>query len=314
MEAMATRDAYGQALKELGQRHQEVVVLDADLAKSTKTIEFAKAFPERFFDMGIAEQNMMATAAGLAVSGKVVFASSFAIFATGRAFEQIRNSIAYAELNVKICASHAGITVGEDGGSHQSVEDIALMRSVPNMRVVVPADAASTMEAVKAIYNQPGPFYLRLGRSKVPSIYPTGMEFEIGRALKLREGRDVAIIACGIMVHEALKAADMLGERGIKAAVLDMHTIKPLDEEAVCQAAIESKCLVTAEEHSIIGGLGGAVAELVARKCPVPVEMVGIADRFGQSGSPQELLEFYGLTAQHIVELAIQSIKRKTNK
>jgi transketolase len=314
MAQAATRDAYGQALKELGGEYQDVVVLDADLSKSTKTVDFARAYPERFFDMGIAEQNMMATAAGLAASGKVVFASTFAIFATGRAFEQIRNSIAYAELNVKICASHAGITVGEDGSSHQSVEDMALMRVIPNMKVIVPADGPSAARAVKAIYHEPGPCYLRLGRSKVPVIYGDDVSFEIGKAIRLREGKDVGILACGIMVQEALQAAAKLAEQGIEATVLDIHTIKPLDTEAILKAARLTGCLVTAEEHSIIGGLGSAVSELVTSEYPVPVVKVGIQDSFGQSGTPQELLDFYGLTAGHIVEAAQISMSKKTTK
>lgn len=314
MQEMATRDAYGKALEELGHKFGNVVVLDADLSKSTKTEVFAKSFPRRFFNMGIAEQNMMAVAAGLATCGKVVYASSFAIFATGRAFEQIRNSVAYANLNVKICASHAGVTVGEDGGSHQTVEDIALMRVLPNMRVVVPADAVSTKKAVHAIYEKEGPFYLRLGRAKVPVIYGEDVDFEIGKAIKLREGPDVTIVACGIMVHESLKAAEMLDKKGIKATVIDMHTVKPLDEEALLKAVKITGCVVTAEEHSIIGGLGGAVVESLSRHFPVPVEMVGIDDKFGQSGSPQELLELYGLTAQRIAEKAEKSMARKAIK
>ncbi len=314
MDQVATRDAYGQALKRLGEEYQNVVVMDADLSKSTKTFNFAQAFPERFFDMGIAEQNMMAVAAGLATSDKVVFVSSFAVFATGRAFEQIRNSIAYGELNVKVCASHAGITVGEDGGSHQSVEDIAIMRAIPNMKVIVPADGTSAAQAVRAIYHEPGPFYLRLGRSKVPRIYNEDFDFEIGKAVKLREGQDVGILACGIMVQEALQAASRLAEMGIEATVLDIHTIKPLDKDAIIEVAKLTKCLVTAEEHSVIGGLGGAVAELITSEYPVPVEKVGIKDLFGQSGTPQELLDLYGLTANKIVEATQISISKKVTK
>lgn len=311
MVQVATRDAYGQALKELGSEYQDVVVLDADLSKSTKTIDFAKAFPERFFDMGIAEQNMMAVAAGLAASNKVVFTSTFAIFATGRAFEQIRNSVAYARLNVKICATHAGITVGEDGSSHQSIEDIALMRVVPNMKVIVPADGTSTARAVRAIYHEPGPCYLRLGRSPVPVIYGNDLNFELGKAIKLREGKDVGILACGIMVQESLEAATMLAEMGIEAAVLDIHTIKPLDREAILEVARRTGCLVTAEEHTVFGGLGGAVSELITSEYPVPVVKVGIQDEFGQSGSPRKLLEAYGLTAADIARAAQISISKK---
>lgn len=314
MMQVATRDAYGQALKELGEQYPEVVVLDADLSKSTKTIDFARAFPDRFFDMGIAEQNMMAVAAGLAASGKVVFASTFAIFATGRAFEQIRNSVAHAQLDVKVCATHAGITVGEDGSSHQSVEDIALMRVIPNMKVVVPADGPSTAWAVKAIYHEPGPFYLRMGRPKVPVVYDSVDGLKIGKAVKLREGRDVGILACGIMVNESLQAAAILAEMGIEATVLDIHTIKPLDRESILETARETGCLVTAEEHSIIGGLGGAVSELTASEYPVPVVRVGVRDVFGQSGEPRELLEYYGLTAKDIVRAAQISMSQKGRK
>lgn len=314
MVQVATRDAYGQALKELGGIYQDVVVMDADLSKSTKTVEFARAFPERFFDMGIAEQNMMTVAAGLAASNKVVFASTFAVFATGRAFEQIRNSVAYARLNVKVCATHAGITVGEDGGSHQSVEDVALMRAIPNMKVIVPADGPSTSWAVKAIYHEPGPFYLRLGRSKVSVIYGEDTEFEIGRGIKLREGKDVGILACGIMVQESLQAATKLAQMGIEATVLDIHTIKPLDRELILETARVTGCLVTAEEHSVIGGLGGAVSELITSEYPVPVTRVGVRDEFGQSGSPQELLDFYGLNADQIVEAVKFSMSKKASK
>ena len=314
MVQLATRDAYGLTLKELGGIYQDVVVMDADLSKSTKTVEFARAFPERFFDMGIAEQNMMAVAAGLAASNKVVFASTFAVFATGRAFEQIRNSVAYARLNVKICATHAGITVGEDGGSHQSVEDMALMRAIPNMKVIVPADGPSTSWAVKAVYHEPGPFYLRLGRSKVPVIYGEDTAFEIGRGIKLREGKDVGILACGIMVQESLQAAAKLAEMGIEATVLDIHTIKPLDRALILETARLTGCLVTAEEHSVVGGLGGAVSELISSEYPVPVIRVGIQDVFGQSGSPRELLDFYGLTADQIVEATKISMSKKASK
>ncbi|MGE5423087.1 MAG: transketolase family protein [Ignavibacteriales bacterium] len=314
MEAIATRDAYGQALKKLGELHSEVVVMDADLSKSTKTADFAKAFPERFFDMGIAEQNLMAVAAGLAASGKVVFASSFAVFATGRAFEQIRNSIAYANLNVKICATHAGVTVGEDGGSHQSIEDIAIMRAIPNLKVIVPCDGPSTLKAIQAVYDEPGPCYIRLGRSKVAVVHEDDMDFAIGKAIRLRAGKDVGIIACGLMVQEALKAADLLAEKGIAATVVDLHTIKPLDKELIVQVARETGCLVTAEEHSILGGLGGAVAELVSSEWPVPIARVGVEDKFGQSGSPEELLEFYGLNARSIFEQAQNTIAKKSKK
>ncbi|MGE5406018.1 MAG: transketolase family protein [Candidatus Saccharibacteria bacterium] len=314
MESIATRDAYGQALKKLGEEHQNVVVLDADLSKSTKTVDFAKAFPDRFFNMGIAEQNLIATAAGLSTTGKVVFASSFAVFATGRAFEQIRNSVAYAGLNVKICATHAGLTVGEDGGSHQAIEDIAIMRSLPNMRVIVPADGPSAAKAVQAIYKEPGPVYLRLGRPKVPVIYGEDLDYKIGKANKLRGGTDVGILACGYMVHKALEAADALKERGIQAAVVDVHTIKPLDRETILEVAKVTGCLVTAEEHSIIGGLGGAVAELISEEFPVPIERVGVQDKFGQSGPPDKVVDLYGLTTAEIIGKAEKTIARKAKK
>lgn len=309
--AMATRVAYGKALVKLGAARPEVVVLDADLSKSTKTSEFAKAYPDRFIQIGIAEQDMMGTAAGLAVSGKIPFASSFAIFATGRAFEQIRNSIAYPALNVKIAASHAGITVGEDGASHQSIEDIALMRVLPNMTVIVPADAVETEQAVMAAAAHQGPVYLRLGRSEVPVVFDENYRFAIGRAALLREGKDVTIIATGIMVATALEAAEQLAGHGFQARVLNMSTIKPLDKDAVLAAAHETGAIVTAEEHSIIGGLGSAVAEVVAEEYPVPVVRVGIQDRFGQSGKPEELLREYGLTAADLVRAARKAIEKK---
>jgi transketolase len=302
LEKQATRDAYGQALVELGQKHDNVVVLDADLSKSTKTADFAKVFPERFINAGIAEQNMIGMAAGLAASGKVAFASSFAVFATGRAFEMVRNSLAYANLNVKVCATHAGLTVGEDGGSHQSVEDIAIMRSVPNMCVVVPADGTSTRKAVAAVYEHPGPVYLRLGRPSVPILYDEKSEFSIGRGIELRQGSDATLIACGIMVAKCLEAADILKTEDINVSVLDMHTLKPIDQDLIERKARETGAILTVEEHSILGGLGGAVCEVVCEKYPVPVRRMGINDVFGQSGSPDELLQYYGLTVERIVE------------
>lgn len=302
MEKQATRDAYGQALVELGRKYDNVVVLDADLSKSTKTADFAKVFPERFINAGIAEQNMIGMAAGLAASGKVAFASSFAIFATGRAFEMIRNSLAYANLNVKVCATHAGLTVGEDGGSHQSVEDIAIMRSVPNICVVVPADGTSTRQAVTAIYQRPGPVYLRLGRPSVPVIYDEGVDFTIGRGIELRAGRDATLIACGIMVAKCLEAANRLQADGIEVSVVDMHTIKPIDQELIVRKARETGAILTVEEHSVLGGLGSAVCEVVCEKCPVPVHRMGVNDVFGQSGSPEELMQYYGLTVDNIVQ------------
>ncbi len=311
MEKQATRDAYGQALVELGRKHDDVVVLDADLSKSTKTADFAKVFPERFINAGIAEQNMIGMAAGLAAAGKVAFASSFAIFATGRAFEMVRNSLAYANLNVKVCATHAGLTVGEDGGSHQSVEDIAIMRSVPNMCVVVPADGTSTRQAVTAVYQRSGPVYLRLGRPSVPVIYDENVDFTIGRGIELRPGSDATLIACGIMVAKCLEAADSLKAEGIEVAVVDMHTIKPIDQELIERKARETGAILTVEEHSILGGLGGAVCEVVCEKYPVPVLRMGVNDVFGQSGSPDELMEYYGLTVNKIMENVRILIKNK---
>lgn len=313
MEKMATRDAYGKALVKLGEQCSDVVVLDADLAKSTKTIDFKKKYPERFFDMGIAEQNLMGTAAGLAASGKIPFASTFAIFATGRAFEQIRNSIAYPQLNVKIAASHAGLTVGEDGASHQAIADIALMRVLPHMKVIVPADGIEAEKAVLAAAKLEGPVYIRLGRSKVPIIYEKDYEFTLGKASVIKPGQDVTIIACGIMVAEAIIAGEELAKEGISARVVNMASIKPLDEEIVIIAARETGAVVTAEEHSIIGGLGGAVAEVLAENAPVPLERVGIQDTFGESGKPQELLEKYGLTATNIQEAVYRVLNRKKN-
>jgi len=307
---IATRDAYGKALVALGQSNERIVVLDADLAKSTKTMDFAKAIPERFFDIGIAEQNMIGIAAGLAASGKIPFASSFAMFATGRAFEQIRNSIAYPKLNVKIAATHAGLTVGEDGGSHQAIEDIALMRALPNMTVIVPADAVETEKAVAAIAAYEGPVYLRLGRPAVPVLYDDSYTFTIGKADVLQTGEDVTIVAAGIMVSKALEAAKLLTEEGIRAEVINASTIKPLDRETILQSVKKTGRVVTAEEHNIIGGLGSAVAELVTEEFPVPVRRVGVQDVFGESGSPNELLEKYHLTPQAIVE-AVHKVREQ---
>ncbi len=305
MKKQATRDAYGQALVKLGEQHTDVVVLDADLSQSTKTALFAKAFPERFVNVGIAEQNMMGIAAGLAATGKVCFASSFAIFAVGRAFEIIRNSIAYPKLNVKICATHAGITVGEDGGSHQAIEDISLMRSVPNMTVVVPADGVSTEKAVQALYALDGPAYLRLGRASIPVLYADEkFDFTVGKGIELKDGQDLAVIACGGMVAPALEAAEALEKEGIHLSVVDMHTIKPIDEELILKLARRCGKILTVEEHSVIGGLGSAVAEVCSEKCPIPVKRIGIKDQFGQSGKPDDLLKEYGLTPEDILETA----------
>lgn len=311
MEKQATREAYGQALEALGAVRQDVVVLDADLSKSTKTNMFQNKYPERFFNMGIAEQNLMGVAAGLAAAGKVPFASTFAVFATGRAYDQIRNSICYPRLNVKIAATHAGITVGEDGGSHQALEDINLMRGLPNMTVLVPADGPEAYKAVMAAAEHEGPVYIRLGRSAVPTITDPEEAFIIGKGKCLREGSDVTLIACGMMVAVALDAADLLAADGVHAAVIDMSTIKPIDTALINEWAAKTGAIVTAEEHNVIGGLGSAVAEVVTAAKPVPVEMVGIEDTFGESGTAAALVEKYGLTKEHIAEAAKRAIARK---
>ncbi|MGI6751699.1 MAG: transketolase family protein [Anaerovoracaceae bacterium] len=297
---IATRQAYGEELVALGGINPDIVVLDADLSGSTMTKHFAKEFPKRFFNIGIAEQNVFGIASGLAVSGKTVFASTFALFAAGRAYEIIRNSIGYPHSNVKICATHAGITVGEDGASHQCIEDIALMGVIPGMTVVNPADGTSTRKLLRIISEKEGPVYMRLGRSAVPLIYGEEDEIQIGKANCLREGSDFTVIATGVMVNEALIAAELLASEGISLRVLDMHTIKPLDEESIIRAAKETGGIITAEEHSIVGGLGAAVSQVVARHCPCPMDFVGIKDVFGQSGRPDELMREYGLTAEDI--------------
>lgn len=308
---IATREAYGKALLELGRKNERVVALDADLSGSTKTKVFGKEFPERFFNMGIAEQDMVGTAAGLALGGKIPFASTFAVFATGRAWEQVRQSVCYPNLNVKVVASHAGITVGEDGGSHQSVEDIALMRVLPNMTVIVPADAVETTKAVMAMDSFVGPTYIRVGRDKVNTLFDESYEFRIGKAHVFSEGTDATVIACGIMVDMAIKAAAELASEGLSVGVINMSTIKPLDTEAIIKAAKASGAIVTAEEHSIIGGLGGAVAETVSEEFPVPVKRLGMNDTFGSSGKPAELLEHYGLTVGGIKTAVREAVARK---
>ncbi|MDD2568491.1 MAG: transketolase family protein [Clostridia bacterium] len=307
----ATRDAYGKALVALGEKNKNLVVLDADLSKSTKTADFAKAYPERFINAGIAEANMVGVAGGLAIAGKTVFVSSFAMFASGRAFEQIRNTVAYPKLNVKIAATHAGITVGEDGASHQAIEDIALMRAVPNMTVVVPADGVEATQAVQTLADMKGPAYLRLGRLAVPVIFDENYKFELGKGVIMREGKGVAIFACGMMVAVALEAAEMLKTEGIDAAVINIHTIKPIDVELVSRYAAKCGAVVTAEEHNIIGGLGSAVAEVLSEHCPVPMARVGVMDIFGESGKPADLLVKYGLTAENIALHAKSVIVRK---
>jgi transketolase len=309
---MATREAYGKTLAMLAVEKDNIVVLDADLSKSTKTADFKKVAPERFFNMGIAEGNMMAVAAGISTCGKVVFASTFAIFAAGRAFEQIRNSICYPKLNVKVCATHAGITVGEDGASHQSVEDISLMRSIPNMTVISPSDAVETEAAIRAVAEMKGPCYVRLGRSAVPVINDNAeYKFEIGKGVTLREGKDATIVATGIMVDAALEAYNLLVEKGIKVRVVNIHTIKPMDTEILVNAARQTGVIITAEEHSIIGGLGSAVCEVVSERHPVPVIRVGLKDTFGESGKPAELLKAYGLTAEDIVKAVMKGLQLK---
>ncbi len=311
MEMIATRDAYGDALVELGRKNRDVVVLDADLSGSTKTGKFAREFPDRFFNMGIAEQDMIATAAGLALGGKIPFASTFAIFGTGRAWEQLRQSVCYPNLNVKLVASHGGITVGEDGASHQSMEDIALTRVLPNMTVIVPADGVETKKAVEAISEYAGPVYLRVGRPKVPVIFDKAYRFQIGKAHILKKGVDATIIAAGIMVYNALQASELIAEEGYGIGVVNMSTIKPIDTHIVLRMAEETGAIVTAEEHSIIGGLGSAVAELLGENTPVPLRRVGIRDKFGTSGTPEELIRFYGLTAEDIAIAVREVIKRK---
>jgi transketolase len=305
--SIATRDVYGKVLVELSE-NSRIVVLDADLAKATKTIEFKKACPERFFDMGISEQDMMGTAAGFATCGKIPFASTFAIFAAGRAFEQIRNSIAYPNLNVKIAATHAGLTVGEDGGSHQAIEDISLMRSIPNMTVINPSDGKETEEVIKAAVQYYGPVYIRLGRAATPDLHGAGYQFNWGKGEVLREGKDVSIIATGIMVAKALEAASKLQEEGIVATVINMHTIKPIDKLLILETARLTGKIVTVEEHSVIGGLGSAVCEVLSQEYPTKVAMAGVKDRFGTSGKPDDLLKQYGLTTNDIIA-AVKSIK-----
>jgi len=309
---ISTRVAYGQALEELG-GNENIYVFDADLKSCTMTRYFAERYPERFYNIGIAEANMVGIAAGAAACGATALIHTFAIFAAGRVYDQVRNSVAYPGLNVKVIGSHAGLTVGEDGATHQSIEDIGLMRSIPGMRVVVPCDAHETRLATAAIIEHNGVCYLRTGRGEVECVTDgiAGYQFEIGKGVQVADGTDAAIIACGLMVQEALQAAALLREEGIQVRVIDMHTIKPIDKGMVIQAAKETGAIVTAEEHSVIGGLGSAVAEVVATAEPVPMELVGVNDCFGHSGAPDELLEKYGLTAEHIVESTKKAIRRK---
>lgn len=303
----AMRDAYGDALLELGAASKDIVVVGADTTSSLKSGVFSTKFPERFFNVGIAEQNLVSIAAGLALAGKVAYAGTYAIFVPGKSVDQIRNNIAYPNLNVKIVCSHGGISVGPDGASHQQVEDVAIMRAIPNMKVIVPADAVSTKSAAKAIATIPGPFYVRLTRSSTAIVYEAGFEYKLGKAEVLRDGSDVAIFACGIMVPEALKAADSLKEKGVSAALIDLHTIKPIDTETVTKYARSCGRVVTAEEHNIIGGMGSAVAEVLGESQPTLMKRVGVMDTFGESGEAGELLRKYGLTATNI-ELAASGL------
>ncbi|MDF2858372.1 MAG: 1-deoxy-D-xylulose-5-phosphate synthase [Neobacillus sp.] len=308
---IATRESYGNILIELGKENKDIVVLDADLSKSTKTAGFAKHFPKRFINAGIAEQNLMGMAAGLATTGKIPFASTFAVFATGRAFEIIRNSICYPKLNVKIAATHAGITVGEDGGSHQSIEDIAIMRSLPNMKIIVPADDVETRQAVRAAAHIDGPVYLRLGRLGVPPIFDENHTFTFGKGNVLKDGKDITIIGMGLMISKCLKAAELLKQEGISARVINISTIKPIDEELIIQAAKETKRILTVEEHSVIGGLGSAVCDVLSTHYPVQVVKIGMNDTFGESGKPEELLTKYGLTAENIYDTAQKTVNSR---
>ena len=309
----STRVEYGKTLAQLGAEDPQIVVLDADLSGSTQTHHFAKVFKDRFFNVGIAEQDLMGTAAGLALGGKIPFASTFAMFATGRAWEQIRQTIAYGSLNVKIVASHGGVTVGEDGGSHQAVEDLALMRILPNMVVLVPADGAETRAMTRWALGYHGPVYMRTGRMAVPLIYDDGYVFELGRGSLLREGHDVTLMGIGIMVQACLDAADLLAQAGIAARVVNMGCLKPLDWELVVDSARQTGALVTAEEHMVTGGLGSAVSEILAEHCPTPLQRIGLKDTFGTSGKPADLLKHYGLTAENIQQAAVQVMARKAN-
>lgn len=308
---LAQRNYYGKALKDLAASNPDIVVLDADLAGSTKTSDFKSVAPERFVEVGIAEQNMIGIASGLAASGKTVFASTFGVFATGRCWEQIRLAVAYPRMNVKIVATHCGISVGEDGASHQALEDMAIMRALPNMTVISPADAYEVYAATKAIAEYDGPVYMRMGRSEFPTIMPEDTEFVIGKAKILKEGSDVTLVGCGQMVTNCMEAAEILGSEGISVEVVNMATIKPLDSEALVASVSKTGCCVTAEEHSILGGLGSAVAECLCVNKPVPIEMVGTRDTFGESGKPADLMKKYHLTTDDIVEAIRKSISRK---
>jgi transketolase len=308
----ATREAFGSTLVQLAAEGMDVVAVEADLSKSTTTATFADAYPERFFNAGIAEQNMINVAAGLAVAGKVAFTGSFAVFATGRAYDQVRNTVCYSELNVKLAPTHSGITVGPDGGSHQMLEDIALMRVLPGMRVLVPADYCAACEALRVAATTPGPFYIRLGRAAIPAVYDESFRFEVGRAYVVREGSDVTLAACGVMVERALAAAELLAADGVSAEVIDVATIKPIDADTIVASAGKTGGVVACEEHSIIGGLGSAVAEVLGEQAPVPFARVGVRDVFGTSGEPEELMAHFGLTAHHIAEAARGVLVRRS--
>lgn len=308
MELLYQRDIYGKTLVELGRHNPNIVVLDADLSGSTRTALFAKEYPKRFFNFGVAEQNMMATAAGLASCGKIVFVSTFAMFASGRAWDQVRNTICYNNFDIKIVASHAGITVGPDGSSHQALEDIGLMRTIPNMNIIVPCDAPQTADAVKAAFNHRGPFYIRLGRVKTPTIENKG-EFHFGQAQLLKKGDDVTIVACGLMVYEALTAAESLSKEKVNARVINIPTIKPLDSAIIIKAARETKAIVVCEEHTVVGGLASAIDEVVAENYPTWVIRVGVRNRFGQSGDPEDLMREYNLTPQDIKKAVKSALK-----
>ncbi|MCP2520911.1 transketolase family protein [Candidatus Aminicenantes bacterium AC-335-A11] len=306
---MGLRDVYGETLVELGKKYKDIVVLDADLSLSTKTSLFGEKFPDRFFNMGVSEQDLMSTAAGLALAGKIPFVSTFAIFATGRAWEQIRQSICYPNLNVKIVASHGGITVGEDGATHQATEDLALMRVLPNMTVIVPADGVETRQVIEAVLHHKGPVYVRLSRPKFPVVLDTNYKFEIGKAKVLREGDDLTIIGMGITVFHSLKAAEELEKDGISAKVINCSTLKPLDKDTIIEAAKQTKAIITVEEHTCLGGLGGAVAEVIVQNFPVRMKILGISNRFGLSGKPDQLLDFFGISWPHIVKAAHKLLK-----
>lgn len=299
---IATRESYGKELIELGKTNKDIVVLDADLAEATKTALFKKEFPNRFFDMGIAEQDMMSTAAGMSTCGKIPYVSTFAVFATGRAYDQIRNSICYPNLNVKICATHAGISVGEDGATHQMLEDLSLMRTLPNITVMSVSDDIETKWAVEEISKINGPVYLRLGRLASPVIYPENQKFEIGKGIQIGDGSDATVIATGLMVSEALKAKEELEQKGINIRVVDIHTIKPIDKELIIKCAKETKRIITIEDHSIIGGLGSAVCEVLSEEYPTKVTRLGMKDTFGKSGKAEKLLEYFGLNKDGIIK------------